>query len=138
MSRRSTYNTTVAWKSEHWGHIVMGNGPEMDFSAPPDAQGHPGVLTPEVQEPIQAVCSCGSGIPVQDIVINEQTVTLVALPLIFQQFHEAEKAASPETTRELLETLKIYNPIPLGEDETYVAMLSREYAVFCELQGAVK
>jgi organic hydroperoxide reductase OsmC/OhrA len=25
----------------------MGNGPEMDFSAPPDAQGHPGILTPE-------------------------------------------------------------------------------------------
>jgi organic hydroperoxide reductase OsmC/OhrA len=25
----------------------MGNGPEMDFSAPPDAQGHPGVFTPE-------------------------------------------------------------------------------------------
>jgi organic hydroperoxide reductase OsmC/OhrA len=25
----------------------MGNGPEMDFSAPPDAQGHSGVFTPE-------------------------------------------------------------------------------------------
>jgi organic hydroperoxide reductase OsmC/OhrA len=25
----------------------MGNGPEMDFSAPPDALGHSGVLTPE-------------------------------------------------------------------------------------------
>jgi uncharacterized OsmC-like protein len=25
----------------------MGNGPEMTFSAPPDAQGHSGVLTPE-------------------------------------------------------------------------------------------
>ena len=47
MSRTATYNTTVAWKGEHWGHIAMGNGPEMDFSAPPDAQGHPGVLTPE-------------------------------------------------------------------------------------------
>jgi organic hydroperoxide reductase OsmC/OhrA len=47
MSQTATYNTTVAWKGEHWGHIVMGNGPEMDFSAPPDAQGHPGVLTPE-------------------------------------------------------------------------------------------
>lgn len=47
MSRTATYNTTVAWKGEHWGHIVLGNGPEMDFSAPPDAQGHPGVLTPE-------------------------------------------------------------------------------------------
>jgi organic hydroperoxide reductase OsmC/OhrA len=25
----------------------MGNGPEMDFSAPPDTQGHAGVFTPE-------------------------------------------------------------------------------------------
>ena len=47
MSRTATYNTTVSWKGEHWGRVVMGNGPEMDFSAPPDAQGHPGVLTPE-------------------------------------------------------------------------------------------
>jgi organic hydroperoxide reductase OsmC/OhrA len=47
MSRTATYYTQVVWKGEHWGHIVMGNGPEMDFSAPPDAQGHPGVLTPE-------------------------------------------------------------------------------------------
>ncbi len=47
MSQTAIYHTTVSWKGEHWGHIVMGNGPEMDFSAPPDAQGHPGVLTPE-------------------------------------------------------------------------------------------
>ena len=47
MARTATYNTTVTWKGEHWGHIKLGNGPEMDFSAPPDAQGHPGVFTPE-------------------------------------------------------------------------------------------
>ena len=47
MSRTATYHTTVTWKGEHWGHIALGNGPEMAFSAPPDAQGHPGVLTPE-------------------------------------------------------------------------------------------
>lgn len=47
MSRTATYHTRVTWKGEHWGHIQMGNGPEMDFSAPPDAQGHAGVLTPE-------------------------------------------------------------------------------------------
>ena len=47
MSKTAVYNTTVSWKGEHWGHIVMGNGPEMPFSAPPDAQGHPGVFTPE-------------------------------------------------------------------------------------------
>jgi organic hydroperoxide reductase OsmC/OhrA len=47
MSRTATYYTTVRWTGEHWGHIEMGNGPEMKFSAPPDAQGHAGVLTPE-------------------------------------------------------------------------------------------
>ena len=47
MSQTAVYHTTVRWKGEHWGHIVMGNGPEMDFSAPPDAQGHAGVFTPE-------------------------------------------------------------------------------------------
>jgi len=47
VSRTATYHTTVAWTGEHWGKITLGNGPEMAFSAPPDAQGHPGVLTPE-------------------------------------------------------------------------------------------
>src|SRR5512142_2713850 len=47
MSRTATYHTTVRWTGDHWGHLVMGNGPEMKFSAPPDAHGHAGVLTPE-------------------------------------------------------------------------------------------
>jgi len=29
MSRTEAYNTTVTWKGDHWGHIAMGNGPEM-------------------------------------------------------------------------------------------------------------
>jgi organic hydroperoxide reductase OsmC/OhrA len=47
MSRTATYHTTVRWTGEHWGHLAMGNGPELEFSAPPDAQGHAGVFTPE-------------------------------------------------------------------------------------------
>jgi organic hydroperoxide reductase OsmC/OhrA len=47
MANTATYTTEVAWKGEHLGHLVMGNGPEMAFSAPPDAHGHAGVLTPE-------------------------------------------------------------------------------------------
>ncbi|MCX6037563.1 MAG: putative zinc-binding protein [Chloroflexi bacterium] len=93
---------------------------------------------PEVQEAVQATCSCGSGIPVQDIVINGQTVTLIALPLIFQQFRDSGKPALPDTIRELLESVKIYNPIPPGEEDAYAASLSREYAAFCEQPGAVK
>jgi organic hydroperoxide reductase OsmC/OhrA len=47
MSKTATYHTTVRWKGKHWGHLVMGNGPEYEFSAPPDAHGHAGVFTPE-------------------------------------------------------------------------------------------
>jgi organic hydroperoxide reductase OsmC/OhrA len=47
MSRTATYHTTVRWEGDHWGHLSMGNGPEMKFSAPPEAHGHAGVLTPE-------------------------------------------------------------------------------------------
>ena len=47
MSRTATYHTDVSWTGEHWGQLKLGNGPEMVFSAPPESQGHPGVLTPE-------------------------------------------------------------------------------------------
>lgn len=47
MPREATYTTEVTWQGDHWGHLVMGNGPEMAFSAPPDAYGHAGTLTPE-------------------------------------------------------------------------------------------
>jgi organic hydroperoxide reductase OsmC/OhrA len=47
MTRTATYHTDVRWTGEHGGRVAMGNGPEMAFSAPPDAQGCAGVLTPE-------------------------------------------------------------------------------------------
>ncbi len=57
MSSTATYVTTVTWKGEHKGFVVLGNGPQMDFSAPPDAQGEAGVLTPE-DAFVAAVNSC--------------------------------------------------------------------------------
>ena len=47
MSQTAIYNTTVNWQGDHRGHIVLGNGPEMDFSAPPTLYGHPNMMTPE-------------------------------------------------------------------------------------------
>jgi hypothetical protein len=91
---------------------------------------------PEAQEPVEATCSCGSGIPVRKLVIDGQTVTLIALPLIFEQFSQAGKTPTDDTARELLETVKVYNPVPVGEEEAYAATLLREYAAFCEQQEA--
>jgi organic hydroperoxide reductase OsmC/OhrA len=47
MTSTATYHTTVRWTGERRGHLVMGNGPEYEFSAPPDAHGYAGVFTPE-------------------------------------------------------------------------------------------
>jgi organic hydroperoxide reductase OsmC/OhrA len=47
MPKTEIYETTVTWTGGHDGHVQMGNGPEMDFSAPPASHGEAGVLTPE-------------------------------------------------------------------------------------------
>jgi len=93
---------------------------------------------PVVQEPVQATCSCGSGIPVQDVLINGVKVTLIALPLIFENFRENEKLHSHNMRRELLEAVKIYNPIPAEEEVAYADALMRDYGAFREQTGAVQ
>jgi len=86
------------------------------------------------QQAVEATCSCGSGIPVRKIMIEGQGVTLVALPLIFDSFREQGKLPGGGTTRELLETVKLYNPIPAGSEEAYAETLLREYAAYCAVK----
>lgn len=81
-----------------------------------------------VQQSTPASCACVSGIPVQTIAVNGETVTLAALPLILAQFYEGGKRPSAETTRELLQATQIYNPIPADQAERYAHALAEEYA----------
>lgn len=85
-----------------------------------------------------ATCACGSGIPIQSIAINGQSVTLVALPLIFEQFQTAGKAPDESVARELLETVKIYNPIPEAEEDDYTEAILREYRTLWEEKEPVR
>jgi len=78
-----------------------------------------------------ATCSCGSGIPITRLAVNGHTVTLIALPLIFEQFRQAGKQPGDGLARELLETVRVYNLIPAGEEAAYAQALLREYAAFC-------
>ena len=79
----------------------------------------------------QAGCACASAIPVQEVDVDGRTVSLVALPLIFEQFRDAGKAPGAEVTRELLEAVRVYNDVPVGTDEAYLAALAHAYAAFC-------
>jgi len=96
-------------------------------------EGAPATMTDQAP---QAGCACGSAIPVQTVDVDGQAVSLAALPLIFEQFHGAGKAPGADVTRELLETVKIYNDVPAGIDEAYTVALAREYAAFCRQKGA--
>ncbi len=91
-----------------------------------------------MNEPIGATCSCGSGIPVGRLAVSEESVTVVALPLIFNQFIEAGKQPSEQTMQELLETLKIYNPIPAGDEAAYLVALQREFTAYCAEKEAAR
>jgi len=92
------------------------------------------VSQPEAQEEVVATCSCGSGIPVQKVAVDGHEVTLIALPAIFQQFHQASKQPGEETVNELLEVVKIYNAVPGEQEDAYRVALLREYAQFYEKQ----
>jgi uncharacterized metal-binding protein len=78
-----------------------------------------------------ATCSCGSGIPIQKVQVDGQEVTLIALPVIFAQFRDAGKLPGDGTAAELMETVKVYNPIPDGQEVAYSQAVMREYATFC-------
>ena len=80
----------------------------------------------------EATCSCGSGVPVTKVTIDGQTVELVALPLILQQFRESGRGQDEGVLRELFETVKIYNAVPPEAEESYREAVLREYVAFCE------
>lgn len=64
-----------------------------------------------VQDEKEATCSCGSGIPMQEVIVNSQEISLVALPLIFQNLFQKGGIPGKEVGHEIMELVKIYNPI---------------------------
>jgi uncharacterized metal-binding protein len=81
----------------------------------------------KAQEPGMATCACGSGIPVQRVNIAGREITMAGLPLIFQQFVEAGKAPNDGNLNELMETIKIYNPVPAQEEGDYREGIRKAY-----------
>jgi hypothetical protein len=81
-----------------------------------------------------ATCSCGSGIPIQILQIHGQDVTLIALPVIFQNFRDAKKAPSGAVLVELMEMVRIYNGIDPADEPSIRAAVDLEYQSFWKKQ----
>jgi len=87
-------------------------------------------LESQPQQTKSAGCSCGSGIPVRKVIIDGETVEVLALPLIFRQFRELGHAPG-NTNDELIEAVKIYNRVPPEKEKSYRQAIANEYAIFC-------
>jgi hypothetical protein len=96
-------------------------------------QGEAHLMKEEVEEAVEATCSCGSGIPVLTMSVNSRRETLIAVPAIFEQFYEQGKRPGAEgVADELLQTIRLYNPIPDAESAAYQAALLREFELYCQ------
>ena len=99
---------------------------EGTFAEPPQSD--------QKQEEVVATCSCGSGIPIQVLEVNGQEVTIVALPLIFQNFKENGKVPGVELSREMMDMVKIYNEIAPELEPAVEEVLTKEYASYYQKQ----
>lgn len=82
-----------------------------------------------------ATCACGQRLSTQEVVVEGETVTLAALPLLMDQFHLAGRQPGPDTARDLLREVAIYNLLPDHPEDAYLQALERAYAVFLEGRG---
>lgn len=81
------------------------------------------------QDKVGVGCACGSGIPVQTVSIEGESVALLALPLIFSNLRERGRA--PDVVAdELMAKVEIYNYVPANSKAAYQKALLREYAYF--------
>ena len=93
------------------------------------------VLDGPAQNQVRDTGCCGSGIPEQVVVVNGHNYTLIALPLIFQQFLEDGKPVSRAVARELLDIVKVYNPVSNDQDDAFIEALAEAYAIFRKEAG---
>lgn len=92
------------------------------------------------QEPAQeegvATCSCGSGIPIQKVLVNGQEMSLVALPLIFQNLFQLGKTppSGNDLANEIMAMVKIYNAVDSAVEADVKAVVLEAYAGYCRNQ----
>lgn len=77
-----------------------------------------------------AVCSCGSGIPTQDLQVEGETVTVAALPLLLDQFRLSGRLPGPDSARDLLREVRVYNRLPSHSEESYLRALELAFSTF--------
>ncbi len=95
-----------------------------------------GIEQTDIQEPSpplgeeEASCSCAADIPVGSVMVVGVRLSLVGLPLIFEQACAQEKPSTRHTAQELLEEIRIYNNLESIDVDALIVVLLREYETY--------
>jgi len=89
------------------------------------------------QEEGAATCSCGSGIPIQKVQVNGQEMSLVALPLIFQNLFQLGRIPGNDVADEMMAMVKIYNEINPEIEADVKTVIMEAYAGYCRQQEVI-
>lgn len=87
------------------------------------------------QKAVEAKCSCGSGIPLLTLTVEDRRETLIAIPAIFEQLYQQGKRPDTDgVAAKLLQTARLYNAIADAAAPAYQAALLREFSSYCQKQ----
>jgi uncharacterized metal-binding protein len=83
-----------------------------------------------------ATCSCGSGIPIQKVLVNGQEMTMVALPLIFHNLFQLGKTppSGKDVANDIMAMVKIYNAVDPAVEADVKAVVFEAYVHYCRQQ----
>lgn len=95
--------------------------------------GQAGAEEAEAPAAVEASCSCGSGIPVLTMTVEDRRETLIAVPAIFDQlYQQGKRPGSNGVAAELLEMTRLYNSIDEAALPGYRTALLREFETHCQ------
>jgi len=78
-----------------------------------------------------AACACGSGIPVTTVQLDDRTVQIMALePILDLAYGQGLRADGP-LPGQIMETVRLYNPIPSGEEQAYARAVNLAWRALC-------
>jgi uncharacterized metal-binding protein len=76
-------------------------------------------------------CACGSRPVEGNLRVNGRTVTVPALPMVFDHLHRQGLPAGSGSTDQLLEMVRIYHAIEPDDEHLYREALTNAYAEYC-------
>ena len=79
-----------------------------------------------------SACACGSGIPVTTVVVDGQTIQIMALAPILELAYGQGLRAGQDVPEQITATVRVYNEIPSGDEARWKQAIDLAWRAFCD------